>query len=286
VREEGFIDVPGGRVWYVRLGSGDATPILMLHGGPGAGHDYIAPFGEALAADRPVVMYDQLGCGRSEQPGDPSLWTVERSAAEVDAVRAALGLDRIHLFGQSWGGWLSIEYLTRGATGIEQLILASTSASAREFTDAAGLLIRQLPEPHRSVLIEGGESGAYDTPEYAVAVMEFYRRHVCRMDPWPAALNATVANLDGNEVYLTLNGPTEFDIIGPLRDWDRSADLGRITVPTLITVGRYDEIAPSCAETLRAGIADSRVVVFEQSGHVSHLEEPEAYLAAVRSFLI
>ena len=95
-----------------------------------------------------------------------------------------------------------------------------------------------------------------------------------------------VANLDGNEVYLTLNGPTEFDIIGPLRDWDRSADLGRITVPTLITVGRYDEIAPSCAETLRAGIADSRMVVFEHSGHVAHLEEPEAYLAAVRGFLI
>jgi proline-specific peptidase len=286
VREEGFIDVPGGRVWYVRLGSGDATPILMLHGGPGAGHDYLAPFGEALASDRPVVMYDQLGCGRSEQPGDPSLWTVERSVAEVDAVRAALGLDRIHLFGQSWGGWLSIEYMTRGTTGIEQLILASTSASAREFTDAAGLLIQQLPEPHRSVLIEGGESGEYDTPEYGVAVMEFYKRHVCRLDPWPAALDATVANLDGNEVYLTLNGPTEFDIIGPLREWDRSADLGRITVPTLITVGRYDEIAPSCAETLRAGIADSRVVVFEQSGHVSHLEEPEAYLAAVRSFLL
>lgn len=285
LREEGLIDVPGGRAWYTRLGSGDATPILMLHGGPGAGHDYIAPLGEALADERPVVMYDQLGCGRSEQPDDTSLWTIDRSVAEVDAVRAALGLDRIHLFGQSWGGWLAIEYMTRGATGVERLILASTSASTREFVDDARALIEQLPEPHRGVLIEGGERGEYDSPEYATAVMEFYRRHLCRLDPWPAALLASVANLDGNAVYLTMNGPTEFDVIGPLRDWDRTADLARITVPTLITVGRHDEIPPTCAETMRAGIPDARVAVLEHSGHVSHLEEPEAYLAAVREFL-
>jgi proline-specific peptidase len=285
VAEEGFADVPGGRVWFTRLGAGDATPLLMLHGGPGAGHDYLAPLGEALAADRPVVMYDQLGCGRSEQPDDTSLWTVDRFADEVDAVRTALGLDRIHLLGQSWGGWLAIEYMTRGTTGVERLVLASTSASAREFMAGARELIAQLPEPHRSVLTEGGERGEYDTPAYHEAVEEFYRRHVCRLDPWPPALEATVANLDGNAVYATMNGPTEFDVIGPLRTWDRTLQLGRIDVPTLITVGRYDEIPPSCAETLRAGIPHSRVVVFEHSGHVSHLEEPEAYVAAVREFL-
>jgi proline iminopeptidase len=285
VREEGFIDVPGGRVWYTRLGSGDATPVLMLHGGPGAGHDYLAPLGESLAADRPVVMYDQLGCGRSEQPDDPSLWTVDRFVAELDAVRGALALDRIHLFGQSWGGWLAIEYMTRGATGVDHLILASTSASTREFMDGAQLLIDQLPEPHRSVLIEGGARGEYDTPDYEAAVTEFYKRHLCRLDPWPPALNASVANLDGSPVYQTMNGPTEFDVIGPLSTWDRTADLGRIDVPTLITVGRYDEIPPSCAETMGAGIPDACIVVLEHSGHVSHLEEPEAYLAAVREFL-
>jgi proline-specific peptidase len=131
---EGRLDVPGGRVWYRRLGAGDATPLLMLHGGPGAGSDYIAPLGEALAADRPVVLWDQLGCGRSEQPDDTSLWTLDRFVAEVDAVRDALGLDRIHLFGQSWGGWLAIEYVARGTTGVERLVLASTSASAARTT--------------------------------------------------------------------------------------------------------------------------------------------------------
>jgi proline-specific peptidase len=285
VRDDGHIDVPGGRVWYRRLGGGEATPVLMLHGGPGAGSDYIAPLGEALAADRPVVLYDQLGCGRSEAPDDTSLWTVDRFVAEVDAVRDALSLDRIHLFGQSWGGWLAIEYMTRGAAGVEQLVLASTSASTREFMAAARLLIDELPEPHRTVLLEGSATGAYDTPEYEAGMNEFYRRHLCRSDPWPAALQATVANLDGNAVYETMNGPSEFDVIGTLRTWDRTADLGRITVPTLITVGRYDEIPPSCAVTLRAGIPDARVVTFERSAHISHLEEPEAYLAAMRDFL-
>ncbi len=283
--EEGFADVPGGRVWYTRLGGGDATPLLMLHGGPGGGHDYLVPLGEALAADRPVVMYDQLGCGRSEQPGDTSLWTVDRFADEVDAVRAALGLERVHLFGQSWGGWLAIEYMTRGTTGVERLVLASTSASTQEFVAGAQRLIGAMPEPHRSVLIEGGERGEYETPEYQAAVMEFYRHHLCRLDPWPAALEASTANIDGNAVYLTMNGPTEFDVIGPLRTWDRTADLGRIEVPTLITVGRYDEIPPSCAETMRAGIPGSRMVVFEHSSHVAHLEEPRAYVATMRDFL-
>jgi proline-specific peptidase len=285
VLDEGFIEVPGGRVWYARLGSGDATPVLLLHGGPGAGHDYVAPLGEALAADRPVVMYDQLGCGRSEAPDDVSLWTVDRFVEELDAVRAALGLDRVHLLGQSWGGWLAIEYMTRGATGVERLVLASTSASSREFMDGARVLIEALPEPNRTVLLEDGARGAYDTPEYEAASMLFYRRHLCRMDPWPPALLATMDNLDGNQVYLTLNGPTEFDVIGPLRDWDRTADLGRIDVPTLVTVGRYDEIGPSCAETLRDGIPDARLTVFEHSAHVAHLEEPEAYADAVRGFL-
>jgi proline-specific peptidase len=285
VADEGRLEVPGGSVWFRRLGEGDATPVLMLHGGPGAGSDYIEPFAEALAEDRPVVLWDQLGCGRSDVPDDTSLWTLDRFTAEVDAVRRALGLERIHLFGQSWGGWLAIEYLARGTTGVERLILASTSASTKEFTDAAALLIEDLREPHRTVLLDGRASGAYDTPEYEAAMMEFYVRHLCRADPWPAALQATVANLDGNPVYLTMNGPTEFDVIGTLRTWDRTADLGAISVPTLVTVGRHDEIPPSCAETLRAGIPGAQVVVFEHSAHTAHLEEADAYLAAVREFL-
>jgi proline-specific peptidase len=283
---EGHIEVPGGRVWYERLGGGSGTPVLTLHGGPGAAHYYIRPFAERLAETRPVILYDQLGCGLSEKPDDTSLWTFDRFVAEVDAVREGLGLEHCHLFGQSWGGWLAIEYLCRGTSGVDRVILASTSASIRQFTGEARRLIEELPEPARTTLIELGGRGEYDTPEYQEAVMVFYRRHLCRLDPWPEAMQRTADELDKNQVYLTMNGPTEFDVIGEaLRHWDRSTDLGRITNPTLVTCGRYDEITPACSATLAAGIPDARMIVFESSAHCAHLEETPRYTADVAAFL-
>jgi proline-specific peptidase len=285
VPDEGTIDVPGGRVWYARRGGGDRTPLLILHGGPGAASYYVEPLAELVARHRPSVVYDQLGCGRSERPHDPSLWTLDRAVAEVDRVRDALGLDRCHLLGQSWGGWLSIEYMCRGATGIQGLVLASTSASIPQFVAEARRLIEELPEPARSTILELGARGEYGRPEYHEATMEFYRRHLCRLDPWPEAMQRSADELADNQVYLTMNGPTEWDVIGTLRDWDRSTDLHRISAPTLVTCGRYDEITPACSETIRDGIPGSRMVVFEQSAHCAHLEERELYASVVEEFL-
>jgi proline-specific peptidase len=283
--QEQRVEVTGGSVWTARLGPSEGTPVLLLHGGPGAASYYMIPLAERLAEHRPTIVYDQLGCGRSDQPDDTSLWTVDRSVEEVDQVRAALGLERCHLLGQSWGGWLSIEYMTRGASGIERLVLASTSASIPEFMAGARGLIEQLPEPHRSALIELGDRGEYDHPDYLAAVDVFYHRHLCRAEPWPEALVLSSEQMDGNQVYLTMNGPTEFDVIGLLRDWDRTADLGRIRVPTLVTCGRYDEITPSCSETITRGIPDARMHVFEESAHCAHLEEADDYARIVEAFL-
>ena len=283
--DEGYVEVEGGRVWYRRLGEGDALPVLLLHGGPGAAHDYMLPLAERLSEHRPAIVYDQLGCGRADRPDDTSLWTVDRSVTEVDQVRAALGLDRCHLLGQSWGGWLAIDYMARGPVGVAGLVLASTSASIAQFVAGARRLIDALPEPHRTALQEFGARGEYDHPDYRAAEQEFYRRHLCRMDPWPEALVRSSDQMEGNQVYATMNGPTEFDVIGRLRTWDRTPDLGRIDVPTLITCGRYDEITPACSETIAKGIPDARVVVFEESAHVAHLEEAEAYAGTVEEFL-
>ena len=282
--QTGMIDVPGGRVWFRRLGAGGKLPLLVLHGGPGAASYYLEPFAERMSLSRPVVIWDQLGCGRSESPDDPSLWTLDRSCAELDEVRRQLGLERCHLLGQSWGGWLSIEYFARGTKGVEGLVLASTSASMPEFVAAAHRLIELMPEPWRGTLIRLGEQGAYDDPAYEEAVTEFYRRHLCRLDPWPRAVVDSVSQMD-NQIYLTLNGPTEFDVIGPLGAWERTADLGRIRIPTLVTVGRYDEITPSCAQTIVAGIEGARLEIFEESAHMAHEEEPERYAAVVSEFL-
>ena len=282
-REEGTVEVDGNRVWYRRLGEG-GIPLLVLHGGPGAGHDYLGSL-EGLAGGREVIFYDQLGCGRSDRPDDASLWKIDRFVAEVDAVREALGLDEIHLLGQSWGGWLAIEYMLTRPSGVVGLVLASTSASIRQFVAEAEELKAALPPEVYETMRRHEAAGELHHPDYERAVMEFYRRHLCRLDPWPEALQRSVENLDGNPVYETMNGPNEFLVIGNLKNWDREGRLGEIGVPTLVTVGRYDEITPACAETIHDGIAGSELAVFEESSHTAHLEEEEEYLRTVGDFL-
>ena len=282
--EEGKIDVDGYQIWYRRVGNG-GIPLLTLHGGPGAGHDYLEPL-ERLATDRSVIFYDQLGCGKSGQPDDRSLWRIERFVAEVDTVRRALGLEQIHLLGHSWGGWLAIEYMLSRPRGVVSLILASTSASLPQFVAETTRLKTELPLGIYQTLQRYEALGDYHHPDYEAAVLEFYKRHLCRLDPWPEPLLRSIDTLTGNIVYETMNGPNEFIVIGNLKKWDRTDRLGEISVPTLITVGRYDELTPACAETLRRGILNSRMVIFEESAHLAHLEEPDKYRQVVTDFLV
>ena len=282
--EEGHIDVPGGQVWYKVVGSGESVPLLTLHGGPGGGHDYLEPL-NALASERPVVFFDQLGCGKSDTPDDVSLWRIDRFVDEVTAVRDALGLDRIHLLGHSWGGWLAIEYMLGAPSGVVSLTLASTSASIPQFVYEAGKLISKLPREMAETMRRLEAEGDFENPEFEAGMMEFYKRHLCRLDPWPDPLMRCIENLDGNIVYETMNGPTEFTVIGNMKDWNRIEKLGEIVAPTLITCGRYDELTPACSRTLRQGIMNSRMHVFERSAHMAHLEETESYLQILSEFL-
>ncbi|MEM7468026.1 MAG: proline iminopeptidase-family hydrolase [Pseudomonadota bacterium] len=273
----------GHSVWTKVVGDGPGIPVLLMHGGPGSGHDYLEPL-EALAVDRPVVFYDQLGCGKSDIPDNKSLWTIERFADEIDEVRHALNLDRCHYFGQSWGGWLGVEYLIRKPTGIASAVLASTSSSIPQFSAECDKLIDALPPEHRRALQHYGERGEYGHPDYAAAEEVFYQRHLCRLEQWPDCIMRSIENLHHTPVYETINGPNEFTTIGNLRYWDRTLDLPNISVPVLITCGRFDELGPPCAETLHAGIKESTVQIFEESAHVAHLEEPEKYMACLREF--
>ena len=281
---EGHIDVPGGQVWYKVVGSGESVPLLPLHGGPGGGHDYLEPL-NALASERPVVFFDQLGCGKSDTPDDVSLWRIDRFVDEVTAVRDALGLDRIHLLGHSWGGWLAIEYMLGAPSGVVSLTLASTSASIPQFVYEAGKLISKLPREMAETMRRLEAEGDFENPEFEAGMMEFYKRHLCRLDPWPDPIMRSLENLDGNIVYETMNGPTEFTVIGNMKDWNRIEKLSEIVAPTLITCGRYDELTPACSRTLHQGIMNSRMHVFERSAHMAHLEETESYLQVLSEFL-
>jgi len=282
----GFAQVPGGRIWWRMDGSGPKTPLLLLHGGPGTGHDYLEPLA-ALATQRPVIFYDQLGCGRSDRPDDPSLWTPARFVKEIDALRAALGLDRILLYGHSWGGWLAQDYMRQspGAASVDALVLASTSASAAQFTAGAARLLAALPDGMDATRHRLEAAGQTDTPAYQAIVQAFYDRHLVHLDPLPAYAQRAFANLASSRTYPAMNGPNEFTVTGTLRGWDAEAALGRIKVPTLVLSGELDEFTPDCHETLHRGIAGSRLVVLSQARHLAMVERPAAYVAVLRDFL-
>ncbi|HUF52327.1 MAG TPA: proline iminopeptidase-family hydrolase [Dehalococcoidia bacterium] len=284
VESEGRVAVPGGNVWYRITGGGPGVPLLVLHGGPGSGHDYLEPL-EALGDERPVVFYDQLGCGRSDIPDDASLWVVERFAREVQAVREGLGLERVHLYGQSWGGFLAIEYLTDRPEGVVSAVLANTAASSKAFEREARLRVAELPPATQSA-IETCEAGAdYESAEYRAATIEYYQRFVCRSLPWPDFVTRTVANSEASPTYKYMWGPSEFTMTGTLASWDRTADLGKIEVPTLVICGEHDEAAPSLSEEIHRGVAGSELAVIPDASHLMHIERPEAVFARVREFL-
>ena len=274
----------GHEIWTKTVGDGSGIPLLLLHGGPGAGHDYLEPL-EALGSDRPVIFYDQLGCGKSGKPVSRALWTIERFADEVQEVRDALGIQRSHILGQSWGGWLGIEYMLRQPVGLQSFVLASTSSSIPQFSAECDRLIAELPEENRKALEYHGARGEFEHEAYAAAEEMFYRRHLCRLEEWPNCMLRSIENLHHNTVYESINGPNEFTTIGNLRYWNRTSDLDQIKIPVLITCGRYDELGPACAATLQTGIPNSETVVFEESAHVAHIEEPEAYRKTVSEFL-
>jgi proline-specific peptidase len=230
-------------------------------------------------------FYDQIGCGRSTGPTrDPSVWTVELFVEEVGAVRDALGLVETHLFGSSWGGMLAMEYALTRPHGLASLVLASSPASIPLWAEETGRLRAELPEEVRRVLDEHEAAGTTDSAEYETATAEFYRRHVCRVWPFPSYVQKTFDDL-AMEVYLTMQGPNEFVITGTLADWDITARLGEIDVPTLVTSGRYDECTPRIAEAVHRGIRGSEWVLFEDSSHMAFVEETNRYLEVLDDFL-
>lgn len=285
--ETGHIAVPGGKVWYRRVGRNrPGTPLLLLHGGPGAGHDYLLPMA-ALAQDRPVIFYDQLGCGRSDAPEVDAPYHLPRFVSEVDAVRHALGLNRIVLFGNSWGSMLAIEYLVTGhGHGVEKLILSGALASVPQTVAGQQRLLDALPNGAGARLRTLDAAGQQKSTEYQQLVTLFYERHVCCRLPWPPEFVAAGANLDKSPAYRIMNGPNEFTINGNIKDWDRRADLGRITLPTLLTTGEYDEVTLDCHETIRDGVRGSaNLVVMPGCSHTTMVEQPARYNAILRSFI-
>jgi L-proline amide hydrolase len=281
---EGYVDFRGYRTWYRFVGDLNTavTPLLALHGGPGSTHNYFAPL-EDLAAERPVVLYDQIGCGKSDRPEDIE-WSVEVFRDEVAAVRDQLGLERIHLLGTSWGGMLAQEHVLSGAEGIVGLVLSSTLANLPLWNEEQLRLRAKLPNDVIEVLDRHEQAGTYDDPEYEQAMEAYFDRHFYR-GPQPRAELEAMAAGRAPDVYRAMQGPNEWTTTGALKGWDTRGRLHEIDVPTLVVRGRYDMCTDAVAAELVDGIGGAREAVFEHSSHTPVLEESGCYLEVVGEFL-
>lgn len=282
-RDSGFVDVPGGQVWYQVMGSGDADPLVVLHGGPGGtscGLQLLSPLGD----ERAVIRYDQLGSGRSGRPMDMTLWQRDRFVEELDDLRDALGLETIHLLGHSWGGALAAYYyLERPDSGVQSLVLSSPLISTRRWIADANAQRETLPAATQEAMARHEAAGTIDSDEYAEATDQFYAAFVNRGD---ATEVADCPDAPWNPViYEHMWGPTEFNATGTLLDFDLEPRLSNVGVPTLFITGEYDEARPSTLRDFAAHIDGAVLEVIPGVAHASLSRAPDRYREIVRAFL-
>lgn len=290
--EEGYVPFGEYRTWYRITGSLDSPllPLVVAHGGPGCTHDYVDSFKDIHALDgRAVIHYDQLGNGNSTRLPEkgPDFWTVELFLDELDRLLAHLGIrHRYAYLGQSWGGMLGAEHAVRRPAGLKALVIANSPANMHTWVAEANRLRRDLPEDVQATLAKHEDAGTITDPDYIAASRVFYDRHVCRVVPWPEEVARTFAIMDeDNTVYRNMNGPTEFHVIGTMKDWTIEDRLPGIVAPTLLLSGRHDEATPEVVRPYVEHVPNIRWVLFEDSSHMPHVEEKALCLATVSGFL-
>jgi L-proline amide hydrolase len=280
----------GHDTWYRVVGDldGGPTPVVICHGGPGAAHDYTEPIAELSRYGRGCVLYDQVGCGRSTHlPDAPSeFWSPQLFKDELVALTEHLGIaGRYAVVGQSWGGMLAMEHALDQPPGLRAIVVADSPASMPLWVSEANRLRADLPADVQATLVKHEEEGTTADPAYEEAVRVFYDRHLCRIE-WPEYVQRSFAQMaEDPTVYHTMNGPSEFHCIGSLKTWDITDRLHEIATPTLLVSGRYDEATPLIVGQIHERIPGSEWELFEESSHMPHVEEAEAFLERVEAFL-
>lgn len=281
-------------VWTKRIGNNPELKVLLLHGGPGATHDYFEAFDSFLpGAGIEYYYYDQLGSGRSDNPGDSSMWDLNRFIDEVEQVRVALDLgpENFVLLGHSWGGILAMEYALKHGHQLKGLVISNMMSSAPAYTRYANEVL--MPAMNQEDLAEIREIEAakdFANPRYMeLLVRSYYVEHILRMDPaqWPEPVNVAFERLN-HDLYQTMQGPSELGMSkeASLADWDRTNDLQFITVPTLVLGGRYDTMDPTFLEMMATRIPNGSSYICEKGGHFAMYDDQEAYFDALLGFLL
>ncbi|KAJ7257039.1 proline-specific peptidase, partial [Mycena rebaudengoi] len=285
------------KTWYKIVGDLTAPssrrPLVALHGGPGVNHGYLLILEDLTKAHSiPLVVYDQIGTGYSthlpEKMGDISFWTDQLFLDELDNLLTHLGIqDDYDILGHSWGGMLGSRHAAQQPKGLKHLVLASTPADMGLWITAQNVLRAKLPQDVQDVLDEHEKNGTTESEEYQAGVAEFYSRHLCTIKPMPEPVAEGFGWIQKDPtVYLTMNGPSEFHITGPLKDWSMTEGAHKINVPTLLLNGRYDEAQDSVVAPFFRDISKVKWVTFAESSHMCHFEERERYMAVVGSFLV
>ena len=280
-----------GTTWYRVVGDlkSSKTPVMILHGGPGAGHNYCEPIADVLAqTGRAGVLYDQIGCGNSTHlPDKPKeFWTPELFMEELVLLTEHLGIsDKYNIVGQSWGGMLGMQFAIQKPKGLNALVVADSPASMEVWVSEANKLRKELPPEVEATLLKHEAAETTEDPEYVAAVDVFYSRHLCRI-PQPPYVVASFEQLAADPtVYHTMNGPSEFHVIGSLKHWDIRPQLKEISAPTLLVSGQYDEATPAMVKEINGLIPGSKWELFAESSHMPHVEEPAKFKRVVAEFL-
>ncbi len=277
--------------WYRIVGdiTNGKTPVMVLHGGPGAAHNYTISIAELIASSgRAAILYDQVGCGNSTHlPEAPKeFWTPELFMEELTLLTAHLGVAQDYaIIGQSWGGMLGMQFATHRPEGLKALIVADSPASMTIWVSEANKLRAQLPPEVEATLKRHEDAGTTESPEYVAAVDIFYARHLCRVPMPPDVVDSFTQLAEEPTVYHTMNGPSEFHVIGSLKTWDIHGDLHKINVPTLLVSGAYDEATPAMQSEIQSRIPDVVWELFPESSHMPHIEEPARFKRIVNAFL-
>ena len=278
-------------VWTKKVGESPTTKVLLLHGGPGATHEYLEVFADFLpAAGIEIYLYDQLGSYFSDQPDEPDLWEIPRFVDEVEQVRQALGLgpEDLYLYGHSWGGILAMEYAIEHGDKLKGLIISNMMASIPQYNDYAEEVLMPQIDPSVLAEIKAFEAAeTYDDPRYMELLMEHhYVYHVLRMsaDQWPERAVLAFEHINP-QVYVLMQGPSELGASGRLLDWDCTADLSRIEAPTLVIGARYDTMDPAHMEWMANELPNGTYLSCPDGSHMAQHDDQEVYMDGVIRFI-
>lgn len=280
---DGFIQVDGGKIWYNVTGNGGGTPILLLHGGPGYPSYYLQPLTK-LGKDRPVITFDQLGCGRSERISDTTLMTIGHHVEQVRKVVEHLNLKKFYLYGHSWGSMLATDYYLKYPEGITGLILASPCLDAKRWVRDAEVLIGTLPDSTASLLRNNIKGIPQDSKKLKTAVDSYIEHFFIRKKPIPAEVDSANTQT-GINVYVHMWGENEFFATGVLKDYDRTGELDKLNVPILFTAGEFDEAQPATVKYYQSLTRIAQFEMISNAGHLTMQDNPNEDLDVLTSFL-